>query len=267
MNLSDGTASGRGLARHLSCHDKGIEGEEWEALYCHYRELNQATGAQKPSESEKAKAPLAMKAASDRDEEFYDPARTEDILGRTQTRLELREAHLKDPVAALAKALECLEAANKRWHLVSQIVVVKLLSSQWRSASQVLAKHVVRVLFGKGSGLSWTHGMLWVCARQPASRMFQGKCGPHGELFFFLTKKEPLALTKAVEFRPLVPAETLRACALIGLHLRAAESASASSGSQSHDLGGAWRCGCPKSLDWDRDVESWTESEGTSSSD
>ena len=91
--------------------------------------------------------------------------------------------------------------------------------------------------------------------------------GPHGELFFFLTKKEPLALTKAVEFRPLVRAETLRACALIGLHLRAAESASASSGSQSHDLGGAWRCGCPKSLDWDRDVESWTESEGTSSSD
>ena len=40
-----------------------------------------------------------------------------------------------------------------------------------------------------------------------------------------------------------------------------------SSGSQSLDLGDAWRCGSPKSLDWDRDVESWTDSEGTSSSE
>ena len=42
-------------------------------------------------------------------EEYYDIARKEDILGRTKTRLVLREEHLKDPVAALAKALECLE--------------------------------------------------------------------------------------------------------------------------------------------------------------
>ena len=38
-----------------------------------------------------------------------------------------------------------------------------------------------------------------------------------------------------------------------------------SSGSQSLDLGDAWRYGCPNSPDWDSDVESWTESEGTSS--
>ena len=35
----------------------------------------------------------------------------EEILGRTKTRLELWEEHLKNTVAALAKALECLEAA------------------------------------------------------------------------------------------------------------------------------------------------------------
>ena len=40
---------------------------------------------------------------------FFDPARKEDILGRTRTRLEVWEEHLKDPMAALAKALECLE--------------------------------------------------------------------------------------------------------------------------------------------------------------
>ena len=30
-------------------------------------------------------------------------------------------------------------------------------------------------------------------------------------------------------------------------------------------VGDAWRLGCPKSPDWDSDVESWTVSEGTSS--
>ena len=34
---------------------KGIEGEEWEELYCHCRGMSKATGAQKPKESQKAK--------------------------------------------------------------------------------------------------------------------------------------------------------------------------------------------------------------------
>ena len=84
---------------------------KWEELYYHCTELNQATGTKKPSESQTAKALWAIRAARDRDEEFYDPARKEDILGRTKTRLEMWDGHLKDPVAALEKALECLEAA------------------------------------------------------------------------------------------------------------------------------------------------------------
>ena len=60
-----------------------------------------------------------------------------------------------------------------------------------------------------------------------------------------------------------VSAETLKACALIGLHLLEPED-EASSGSQSPDLGDMWRYGCPRSPDGDSDVESWTESEGTS---
>ena len=66
---------------------------------------------------------------------------------------------------------------------------------------------------------------------------------------------------------PFVSAETLKACALIGLHLLAAEGEYGLSGSQSRDLGDMWRYGCPKSPDWDGNVESWTESEGTSSSE
>ena len=47
-----------------------------------------------------------MKAAKDRKEEFHDPAREEDISRRNKTRLELWEEHLKDPIAALDKALK-----------------------------------------------------------------------------------------------------------------------------------------------------------------
>ena len=92
-----------------------------------------------------------MKAARDRDEEFYDPARKEDILGRTNTRLELWEEHLKDLVAALAKALECLETACHGWHLVSQFVVANLRRR----------KDVGRVPLGRGLASSGPVGCCW----------------------------------------------------------------------------------------------------------
>ena len=38
-----------------------------------------------------------MKAAKDREDEFCDLVRKDNILGRNQTRLELREEHHKDP--------------------------------------------------------------------------------------------------------------------------------------------------------------------------
>ena len=49
---------------------KGIEGSEWEELYFHHREMSKAAGAKKPSQSQKAKALWAMKAANDREEEY-----------------------------------------------------------------------------------------------------------------------------------------------------------------------------------------------------
>ena len=50
----------------------------------------------------------ALKTAKDRKEEFYDPAREEDISRRNETRSESWEEHLKDPIAALDKALKCV---------------------------------------------------------------------------------------------------------------------------------------------------------------
>ena len=73
-----------------------------------------------------------------------------------------------------------------------------------------------------------------------------GKYGPYGELFFFL-RRSPLLLQSVEFFKPCVLAETLRACALIGLHLMTVEGASGSSGCQSPDFGDMWRYGGPKS--------------------
>ena len=60
-------------------------------------------GAKKPSESQRAKA------AKDREEDFYDQARKDNILGRNQARQELWREHLKDTIEALDKALKYLE--------------------------------------------------------------------------------------------------------------------------------------------------------------
>ena len=57
-------------------------------------------GVKKPHENQKAKALWKMKAAKDRGEDFYDPERKENILGRNKTLLELWEEHLKDPMAS-----------------------------------------------------------------------------------------------------------------------------------------------------------------------
>ena len=50
--------------------NKGVEGNEWKQLFFH-RDMSKATGANKPSDS----ALWAVKAAWDRGEECYDPAR------------------------------------------------------------------------------------------------------------------------------------------------------------------------------------------------
>ena len=77
----------------------------------HYREVSNAAGARKPSESQKKnKRPFGHEGSQGhRREEFCDPARKDTILGRKQTRLELWEEHLKDTIIALDKALKCQE--------------------------------------------------------------------------------------------------------------------------------------------------------------
>ena len=77
-----------------------------------------------------------------------------------------------------------------------------------------------------------------------------GKYGPHGELFFFLTKKEQVVASNEVLPNPCLSAETLMLCALIGLHLVAADYEVGSSRSQSPDSGDMWKYGSPRSPIW-----------------
>ena len=82
-------------------------------LYDNYKEVSRAARVKKPNESQKAKALWEMKAARDGGDDFYDPERKDKILGRSKTRLELWEEHLKDPIVALDKALKCVENPNQ----------------------------------------------------------------------------------------------------------------------------------------------------------
>ena len=127
----------------------------------------------------KAEALWAMKAAWDRSDEDYDPARKEDVLGRTRTRLDFWEEHLKDPIVALEKALECLENPYQGRHLVSQCVVASPCRRNGGAASLVrrLCQRGAKGPTGKASGLAWTLGTWCVCVHLPAIGMTRGSMG------------------------------------------------------------------------------------------
>ena len=89
---------------------KGMEGEDWEDMYDSYKVMSKAVGVKKkPQEAQEAKALWAMRAAKDRKEEFYDPARKDNTSSRNKTRFYLCQEHLKDQIVALDKALKCVE--------------------------------------------------------------------------------------------------------------------------------------------------------------
>ena len=71
-------------------------------MYYHYKALHQAVRTKKPGDNQKARALWAMKAAKERELQFYDPTHQERHSIKTSN---------TDKLADLAKASECLEAA------------------------------------------------------------------------------------------------------------------------------------------------------------
>ena len=204
---------------------KGIGGKEWEELHYHHRELSQAAGANKPSESQEARALWAMKAAWDRGEEYYDPACKEDTLGRTTTRLELWEAHLKRLDGGLGKNVgmlgKSLLGLAFGFHSLSLLAFVVAMA--FSIAGAKLCKICGKALLGRRLALP---GPMGCCAFAHIIQRLQcpGEVrAARRALFFFLIKKEPFALTKAVQFKPFCSCGDAQGMCFVGLHLVAAE--------------------------------------------
>ena len=110
------------------------------------------------------------------------------------------------------------------WHLISQIVVVKpcLRNGFHNRWCKDLAKDVGRVLLGRRLA---SPGPTGCCAfAHIIQRLgWLGSTDSTASSFSSSSRRSPSLLHRQWGFRPFVPAETLKACALIGLHLMAAE--------------------------------------------
>ena len=99
-------------------------------------------------------------------------------------------------------------------------------------------------------GHIWTLGTVCACAQRPPIGTFQGSMVRTASSFSSSSRRSHWWLQATCRPTLFVFAETLKACALIGLHLLAAEGEPGSGGSQSPYLGDMWKQGCPSSPEW-----------------
>ena len=106
--------------------------------------------------------------------------------GRNETRLELCEGHLRDPIVALDKALKCLENSCQRVCWPESLVEGAIPNGRREKPNW--------------EGVwAYLDPMDSVCLRTASVEWnVPGKYGPHGELFFFLIQEE-LATVPAIE--------------------------------------------------------------------
>ena len=90
---------------------------------------------------------------------------------------------------------------------------------------------------------------LWVTAVGRCLALF-GSVGQrafaHGRALRLLSEERTDGLSELVEVWSCISAETVKACALIGLHMMAEEMTLRSDSDFSPDLGDMWKYGCPK---------------------
>ena len=150
---------------------KGIEGSQWAELYHHYREMCEAAGAKKPSESQQAKALWAMKAAKDREDGFYDSARRENILGRKRTRLVLWEEHPLD------KALKCVENQHQGWLLARDLCEIVVSMTCGREGSGMVPELWSKPFVGNGLAV-FGHGHSFHAWERPRPSRLMAQSAP-----------------------------------------------------------------------------------------
>ena len=244
---------------------KVLEGKNGKSCICHCREVSRATGATKPSESQKAKAP------------FRPGTGVKSIVIQLAKKISWAE-HKPAWICGKNVSKSRLRPWQKRWNAwqipfcwlwvrslllpvrggcnVLHIVFVKILQLMWEGpywkshvncnglrlvGVSIFAKDVGKTFLGRRLALPGPMGP-GTLAHIIQLLECPGKCGTHSELFFFFYQEG----AQAMPLKPVVSAEALKACALIGLHLLAAEDEAGSSDSQSPDAADMWRYGCPK---------------------
>ena len=63
-------------------------------------------------------------------------------------------------------------------------------------------------MLGRAPAFFWIRGMSWECARRSVDGTLLVNTGPHGELFFFVMKKEPTIFEEVVDFERVTSSET-----------------------------------------------------------
>ena len=112
-------------------------------------------------------------------EDYHDPARKEDVLGRTKTRLNFVGRTSQRPDCGPGKNFGMLGKSLFRMALGFTVCRCQPLTSQWLATSLVLrfCKRCGKGPTGKASGLAWTHGTVCVCAPHPPVGMSWGSLG------------------------------------------------------------------------------------------
>ena len=111
------------------------------------------------------------------------------------------------------------------WILDPRPVVELVFNGLWPRGLRHGTRDVDQAFVGRCFGPVWILGTVCFCAQPPTHWNVPKKYGPHGELFFFLLKKEPTVFSELVEFGPYFSAETVKAYALMCLHMVAEETA------------------------------------------
>ena len=98
-------------ARHAICQAiyNGVEGAEWEILFCRFVEMNKEVNVHHPSGSSRARTFWKIRGAKVRGDANYDQTSEQRIVNREAVRQELWNKHLLNTALTLTEALRRVE--------------------------------------------------------------------------------------------------------------------------------------------------------------
>ena len=101
---------------HAICQaiHKGVEGSEWETMYCNYKEMHQAVKCKKSRENKKAMALWSVTEAKDKGTDVYDLGSVLKIKTRSRVRLDPLGNPLEESDGCSGRRAETYRAKKTR---------------------------------------------------------------------------------------------------------------------------------------------------------